>query len=90
MALEGGVGYFLLTEVYDVQNTYENNFGHKGGAIYSQQSTVTVEGSSFKGNGASEGGAIFAQSSSNLYLSENSIFYQNKATSQGGAIKLAN
>jgi len=35
MALEGGVGYFLLTEVYDVQNTYENNFGHKGGAIYS-------------------------------------------------------
>ena len=35
MALEGGVGYFLLTEVYDFQNIYENNYGHKGGAIYS-------------------------------------------------------
>ena len=64
---------------------FTNNFGEWGGAIYSENGTLTVLGSHFSSNRASrQGGAIYCQDSDAVI--QDSGFENNVADLDGGAI----
>ena len=67
-------------------NTQEVYYSSGGGAIYAQQSNITVDSSVFDNNNGGYGGAIYFSSES--FQIANTTFLKNRAGgSQGGAIR---
>lgn len=62
----------------------DNTSGGQGGAIYSTEGTVEINGSVFKGNSAEDGGAIHGHNSPLIIA--NSLIHGNKAQNHGGGI----
>lgn len=58
----------------------------KGGAIYVSNGTVTVTDYTFKSNSATNGGAVYLQERNSAASFTNSVFENNTATANGGAI----
>ncbi len=73
-------------------NTFTNNSAYfKGGAIYSDDESMSSLGDTFHNNSSEQGGAIYLDSpdSSDHSTIDNCTFTANTATTQGGALYIA-
>lgn len=79
------------TYKYEILNSnFTNNTGKFGGAIYIENSNITIENSIFNGNAGQSGGSIFLSCDDTLICDWNitsNVFINNKANVSGGAIK---
>lgn len=67
--------------------TFTNNTAEYGGAVYHCDGRMTITDCTFTGNSAQEGGAVWTDSGLlATTVINNSIFDQNNATNDGGAI----
>ncbi len=75
-----------LTNVF-----FSSNHADYGGAIYEPRGTLTIVNSNFSGNSAGiSGGAILEERSGSILVVDNSIFNNNTAVDDGGAMGLVN
>lgn len=73
-----------LTNVF-----FSSNHADYGGAIYEPRGTLTIINSNFSGNTAGiSGGAILEERSGSILVVDNSIFNNNTAVDDGGAMGL--
>lgn len=93
---QGGALSLMNQNAFDVQGgatlnnvSFSGNSAAKGGAVYSEQYDLSIEGnSSFVGNTAQNGGAIY-NDKGDLNVGEGAVFKDNVSTAQnygGGAI----
>ena len=93
---QGGALSLMNQNAFDVQGSatlnnvsFSGNNAAKGGAVYSEQYDLSIEGnSSFVGNTAQNGGAIY-NDKGDLNVGEGAVFKDNVSTAQnygGGAI----
>lgn len=93
---QGGALSLMNQNAFDVQGSatlnnvsFSENNAAKGGAVYSEQYDLSIEGnSSFVGNTAQNGGAIY-NDKGDLNVGEGAVFKDNVSTAQnygGGAI----
>ncbi len=73
-----------LTNVF-----FSSNHADYGGAIYEPRGTLTIINSNFSGNTAGiSGGAILEERSGSILVVDGSIFNNNTAVDDGGAMGL--
>ena len=90
LAIQGGAIYDGgATSIAVSQSTFYNNTvgtTGEGGAVFINNASTTVAGSTFAANSALNGGAIYTHGSGTLSL-HNNIFTANSASSVGGAVE---
>ena len=91
---DGGAISILQYETFINNSTFIENYGFRyGGAIFFSSNVITIQSSIFIRNAASFGGAIFLSrqlfpnvEEENIFTAITTIFYNNLATSSGGAV----
>ena len=91
---DGGAISILQYETFINNSTFIENYGFRyGGAIFFSSNVITIQSSIFIRNAASYGGAIFLSrqpfpimEEKNIFTAITTIFYNNLATSSGGAV----
>ena len=88
----GGAVYLNLAHAtFCGANYFRQNSGGRGSAIYMFEGSLYFEGIAyFKGNNAGRGGALYVTDSNIASFYGNTYFYQNTASSRGGALFLFN
>ena len=87
---------FIRNLIYDsyryeiINSNFTRNIGIYGGAVYIENSNITIFNSIFEGNEGQNGGSIFLSCDNTLICDWNinsNTFINNKANISGGAIK---